>query len=187
METEFTKIAKKIAEFVPVKYYIAFLDGTGNILYSTLSSETEDTLKKLAQIFPVCDIGDFQVKKLKKTNLLVYKISPNVVLALESYEKEGVIISAAKRIEEKYTELFISPKKQIQTPPPQEVSEKAAEEASSTELVTSSGLVKEVFSTLETKEIADPIPQGDKALNEIRERLQKIDNIIKKRKRKLSS
>ena len=194
MATEFSKIAKKIAEFIPVKYYLALIDDTCNILHSSLSTESVETLKKLAQIFPLCDIGDFQVKKLKKTNLIIYKLSPNLLLALESYEKEGVIISAAKRIEEKYTELFRTPEKQLQTPPPQETSETTSKVVPSAELVKeesvkvvpSAELVKEVFSTTETK-TADPLLEGDKALNEIRERLQKIDNLIKKRKRKLSS
>jgi hypothetical protein len=181
METEFNKIAKKIAELIPGKYYIAFLNSAGEILYSSLSKESEENLKKLTQIFPACDIGDFQVKKLKKTNMIIYKLSPHIFLVIESYEKEGVIISAAKRIEEKYTELFESPKKQIQTPLIQEVSKPVKEEDSITEQV------KEVFPTVETKKIADPTPQGETGLNEIIERLAKIDNLIQEKKRKLTS
>lgn len=182
METEFNKIAKKIAEFIPVKHYIAFLDTAGNILYSSISKESEENLKKLTQIFPICDVGDFQVKKLKKTNMIVYKISPDTFLAIESYEKEGVIISAAKRLEEKYTELFETPKKPFQTPPPliQEVSGTVKEEGSSVEEV------KEAFSTVETR-IAEPTIKGEEGLKEIMERLAKIDTLIQKKKRKLTS
>lgn len=178
METEFTQIAKKIAEFIPVKYYIAFLDCTGNILYSSLSKESEENIKKLSQIFPLCDVGDFQVKKLKKTNMVLYKISPDIFLALESYEKEGVIISAAKRLEEKYTELFGSPKPPTLTT--QAVSEILKVEDPSTEQG------KEVLSTIETK-IADPPIKGEAGLKEIMERLAKVDTQLQEKRRKITS
>ncbi|MEM2144102.1 MAG: hypothetical protein QW279_01980 [Candidatus Jordarchaeaceae archaeon] len=180
METEFTQIAKKIATFIPVKHYIAFLDNTGNILYSSLSNESKENIKKLAQILPLCDIGDFQVKKLKKANLILYKISPDIFLAIESYEKEGVIISAAKRLEEKYTEIFGSKKTPIPTPQIQAVSEIVKEENPGTEPV------KEVLSTVETK-ISDPPIKGEAGLNEIIERLAKVDTQIREKRRRITS
>jgi hypothetical protein len=181
METEYSVIAKKMEAFMPGRFYVAFLDGVGNILYSSLSAESEKTLKNLAQVFSACDTGDFQVKKLAKSNLVIYKVSPNVVLALESYEKEGVLISAAKRLEEKYTEFVRGPEEKLQISRVKEVSETASENESST------GLVQKVSTTEETEKNANPNPKEDKELNEIRERLAKIDNLIKKRKRKTTS
>ncbi|WXG41815.1 MAG: hypothetical protein WED07_13795 [Candidatus Freyarchaeum deiterrae] len=180
MDNGFSEIVKKMAQFLPGRFYVAFLDCSGNILYSTLSAESEGTLKKIVQVFSVCDKGDFQVKKLAKNNLVVYKVSPDVVLALESYEKEGVLISAAKRVEEKYTDWSRSPEEQLPAPPVHEESGAATEKESST------GQVLEASSAEETEKIANPIPQGDKELSEIKERLEKIDNLIKKRKRKQS-
>ncbi|MEM3525874.1 MAG: hypothetical protein QXV37_00535, partial [Candidatus Jordarchaeaceae archaeon] len=160
-----------------------FIDNAGTPLYSTLSPEAEENIKKLAQIFPICEIGDFQIRKLKKSNLLIYKLSPTILLALESYEKEGVIISAAKRLEEKYNELFETPKTPSPSktpPPPQEVVELSPERVSSLEQVKevvelSPGQVsvtERVFQTVETK-TSDPNSQLEERLNEIRERIAK--------------
>nr|MDO8082368.1 hypothetical protein [Candidatus Freyarchaeota archaeon] len=181
MEKGFEAITKKMAESITGRFYVAFLDDDGNILYSSLLPESVETLKKLIQVFAYCEVGDFQVKRLTKSNLLVYKVSPHTVLALESYAKEGVLIAAAKHLEENYADLFREPEDRHPAPQVQEVSEKSSEEP-----ITE--LVQEVSSTVteETEKITEAIPREDKDLKEIRERLEKIDNLIKKRKRKLT-
>jgi hypothetical protein len=180
MATGFDEIAKKIAELIPGRFYVAFLNSGGNILYSSLPADSGETLKKMAHIFSAYSVGDFQVKKLTRSNLLVYKVSPDVVLALESDEREGVLISAAKRLGEKYADLVRGPEDKLPALLVKEVSEATSKELSTVR-------IKEVSSTEETEKMAKPIPQDDKELAEIRERLEKIDNLIKKRKRKLTS
>jgi hypothetical protein len=106
MENLFENAAKKIEEIVAEKIRIAFLDDIGNILYSSLTAESEKIAKKLTTIFSDCDIGDYQIKKLPKSNLLIYMISPLIILALESHEKEGILISTIKNLEENHESLF---------------------------------------------------------------------------------
>lgn len=150
MEKRFAEIAETISKFILKKCYIAFLDDSGKMLYSSLMGESEDAVKKLCQIFPVWDTGDYQLKKLSKSNLLVYKVSPRIVFALESYEKEGVLIVAGKRLEENYMEWFSEIESQLPAPQVKEVLEVSTEEASL-------GLVREGSSTEESV-IAESIP-----------------------------
>ncbi|MFB0563549.1 MAG: hypothetical protein ACETWM_20300 [Candidatus Lokiarchaeia archaeon] len=150
MEKRFAEIAETISKFMPKKCYVAFLDNSGNTLYSSLMGESEDAVEKLCRIFPVWDRGDYQLKKLSRSNLLVYKVSPRIILALESYEKEGVLIVAGKRLEENYIEWFLEIESQLPAPQVEEVLEVSTEE-------TSLGLVREGSSTEESV-IAKSIP-----------------------------
>ncbi|MGQ9723348.1 MAG: hypothetical protein ACUVXA_18750 [Candidatus Jordarchaeum sp.] len=148
MEKSFGEIAEKIAKFMPKKCYVAFLENSGNLLWSSLTSESADAVSKLRGVFPVWDIGDYQLKKLSKSNLLVYKVSPRIVLAIESYEKEGVLIVTGKRLEENYLELFSEIESQLPAPKEEEVIEVPTKEVSL-------GLVKEGF-TAEEIGVAEP-------------------------------
>ena len=130
MEKSFGEIAERILKFIPKKSYVAFLEESGGILHSSLSPESMETVKKLTRVFPVWDVGDFQLKKLAKTNLLVYKVSPRIILALESYEKEGVLIVAARRLEENYGDTFRSLESQLPAPRVEEAIEVSSEKSS---------------------------------------------------------
>ncbi len=151
MEKNFGEIAERINRFMPKKSYVAFLDYSGNILYSALTSESENAVKKLCPIFPVWNVGDYQLKKLSKSNLLVYKVSPRIILSIESYEKEGVLIVAGKRLEENYVEWFSELEDQLPAPQVKEVIEVPTKEVSL-------GLVKE-GSSAEEALIAESLPK----------------------------
>lgn len=106
MEKRFGEIADKVSRFTTKKSYVAFLDDFGNVLYSSLPPESEATVKKLKSIFPTWNVGDYQIKKLPKSNILIYKVSSRIILALDSYEKEGVLIIVGKRLEENFMNSF---------------------------------------------------------------------------------
>ena len=106
MEKRLKEIADRIAKFTTKKSSVAFLDDNGNILYSSLTKESEAAVKKLSGVFPVWNIGDYLLKKLLKSNILIYKVSPHIIVALDSYEKEGVLIIVGKRLEENFADSF---------------------------------------------------------------------------------
>ncbi|MEM3587559.1 MAG: hypothetical protein QXO71_09585, partial [Candidatus Jordarchaeaceae archaeon] len=62
--------------------------------------------KKLKSVFSTWSVGDYQVRKLPKSNILIYKVSPHIIVALDSYEKEGVLIILGKRLEENFANIF---------------------------------------------------------------------------------
>ncbi|MFB0561968.1 MAG: hypothetical protein ACETWM_12265 [Candidatus Lokiarchaeia archaeon] len=167
MEKSFGEIAEKISQFIMKKCYAAFMDGDGNLLYSSLSNESEETLKKLAEVFPFWELGDYQLKKLGKSNLIVYKVSLNTILALESYEREGILIVTAKRLEENYADWFRDLEDQLPALQVKEVSEAPSEESSP-------GGVQEVSSTEETEKMGESIPQKESKLNEAKKRMKRM-------------
>ncbi|MEM2134325.1 MAG: hypothetical protein QXG44_05715 [Candidatus Jordarchaeaceae archaeon] len=149
MEKRFKEIADNITKFMPKKCYLAFLDDNGNMLYSSLTAESVGAVKQLSRVFPIWSPGDYQVKRLPKSNLLVYKASPHIILVIESYEKEGVLIVAGKRIEENYAELFRELEKEIPAPHIGEVAEKTSE----------APRIVQAVSATEELEIAKSIPE----------------------------
>nr|MDO8079335.1 hypothetical protein [Candidatus Freyarchaeota archaeon] len=167
MEKSFGEIAEKIAKFSPKKCYLAFLDCDGNFLYSSLPKESEETLKKLTKVSSAWDTGDYQIKKFEKSNLLIYKASPRIILALESYEKEGLLIVAAKRMEENYADLFRNVEDQFLAPKAKEVSEAPSGEPSL-------GLAQESSLIEETEKMAESTPEEKSRLNEARKRMKRM-------------
>jgi 23S rRNA pseudoU1915 N3-methylase RlmH len=163
MEKRFEKIAKKIDELVAGEKYIAFLDSGGNILYSSLPEESEQIVKKLSTVFSDCDIGDYQIKKLPKSNLLIYMISPLIILALESYEKEGILITVAKRLEENYEDLVDELESKLLRLPSNELAQISSEESGVE-------LVQECSPSKETEKIAESIPSSitQREINRVR-------------------
>ncbi|WXG41886.1 MAG: hypothetical protein WED07_14160 [Candidatus Freyarchaeum deiterrae] len=117
MEASLREIAETLKKFTIKKCSAAFLDDSGNLLYSCLTAELEGSIKKLSGVFPVWNIGDYQLKKLPKGNVLIYKVSPHIILALESYENEGALIVIGKRLEENYGERFKSLESQLPAAP----------------------------------------------------------------------
>jgi len=92
-------LAIKIAGSLPVRGRLAIVTDTGQILYSSLSPEAVDVALKIVKVgLSFWDIGDYQVKKLRGSHLLIYKITDHLAFALDSVEREGILILAAKRI-----------------------------------------------------------------------------------------
>jgi hypothetical protein len=150
MERRFKEIADRIAKFTTKKSSVAFLDENGNILYSSLIKESELAVKKLSGVFPVWNIGDYLLKKLLKSNILIYKVSPHIIVALDSYEKEGVLIIVGKRLEENFADMFKDLESELSTTPAKELREVSPKESSLT-------MTQENPSTGETK-MVEPTP-----------------------------
>ena len=118
------EIGDKIASLLSIKAELAIIDADGGLIYSSLSPEAEEIARRLAKAaMTIWDVGDYQVKKLSKTNLLIYKMTDRLAIALNSYEKEGIIILSAKRLEEKLREDFKTMEKmmkkiKVPAPPP---------------------------------------------------------------------
>ncbi|WXG42037.1 MAG: hypothetical protein WED07_14960 [Candidatus Freyarchaeum deiterrae] len=153
MQKRFGEIADKITKFMTKKGYVAFLDNNGNLLYSSLTGESEQAVKKLSSVFPVWNIGDYQLKKLPKSNIIVYKVSPHIVLALESYEKEGVLIVVGKRLEENFANLFKDLDVELPAPEAKGLIEVASKKSSLE-------LVQESSSARVTEKTYESIPTG---------------------------
>ncbi|MEM2146507.1 MAG: hypothetical protein QW279_14190, partial [Candidatus Jordarchaeaceae archaeon] len=98
--------------------------------------------------FPAWSIGDYQVKKLPKSNILIYKISSRIVLALDSYEKEGVLIIIGKRLEESFTDSFKELERLLPAAPSEEL---AAPKEPSITLLQGSSSIKETRTLESTK------------------------------------
>lgn len=112
------ELAEKIVSSLPVRSRLAIIGDTGQIFHSTLTSEAKETVEKIVKVgLPLWDIGDYQVKKLKSSQLLIYKITNRLALALDSIEREGVLILIAKRIASMYTNEFNELEKLLEAPP----------------------------------------------------------------------
>nr|MDO8080944.1 hypothetical protein [Candidatus Freyarchaeota archaeon] len=149
MEKRFAEIADKISRFTTKRSYAAFLDDHGNILYSSLTKESEEAVKKLKSIFPVWNIGDYQLKKLPKSNILIYKVSTHIIVALDSYEKEGVLIIVGKRLEENFGNLFKDLESELPAAPVKELIEVSSKESNL-------GIVQKSSPTKGTEKIIEP-------------------------------
>jgi len=78
------EIGEKIESSLPIKAELAIIDSDGNLIYSSLSSEAENIAKQLAKAaMTIWDVGDYQVKKLSRTNLLIYKMTDRLAVALK--------------------------------------------------------------------------------------------------------
>lgn len=144
MESRFKEIADRISKFTTKKSSVAFLDDQGNVLYSSLTKESETAVKKVSGVFPVWSVGDYLIKKLLKSNILIYKVSNHTIVALDSYEKEGVLIIVGKRLEENFAETF----KELESLASTKLSEKPVEVPSAK---PSAGLAQESLPAGETK------------------------------------
>lgn len=72
---------------------IGLFDAQGNCLYGTLGEEAETVTKSIiSRSFPTWDTGDYQVKHLERGCLLISRVSDKVALAIDSYEREGLVI-----------------------------------------------------------------------------------------------
>ncbi|RLC82457.1 MAG: hypothetical protein DRI61_02245 [Chloroflexi bacterium] len=95
----------KASGYIPAGTYFALLNGEGNELVSTLPQEVEQlALKIIKASAGLWDVGDYQVKSLMEgRRLFVFKISARWVLAMESPEKEGVLLHLARRLQNMFS------------------------------------------------------------------------------------
>ncbi|MHA1595823.1 MAG: hypothetical protein ACTSXJ_09005 [Candidatus Baldrarchaeia archaeon] len=92
-------IGSRIAISLPIRSDFAIINDEGEVLYSNLSPQALETAKKIVKSsLPVWDIGDYQIKTLGESHLLIYKVTEKLAFALDSQEAEGIMIVIAKRL-----------------------------------------------------------------------------------------
>jgi len=128
-------LGRRMAEEISPGNWLALLNGKGVTLYSNLPKESLGLAREIAKSnFPLWDIGDYQVKSLGTgRRLLVYKATADLALALESLEREGIVLVMARRLAERYRQALLAPS--VPVPPAPQAPPSEGEELSFTPLV----------------------------------------------------
>ncbi len=178
--SDIKEIGAKIANSLPIKAELAIIDADGQLIYSSLSPEAEEIAKRLAKAaMTIWDVGDYQIKKLSKTNLLIYKMTDRLAVALNSYEKEGIIILSAKRLEEKLREDFKAMEKMVKeikvpappSPPPGPTPPSIPEKTVETKPAE----------IVETVEVTKPVEVEPIKVTKPVEEKKKVEEVVEKR------
>ncbi len=117
------EIFPKIQGLMPPGTRWALFNQKGEKIYSELASEIEALASKLVKAgAEVWDIGDYQVKGLEGgRKILAFKVSPNCILVMDSFEKEGVLLLAARQAQKICPELPEAPPKEEEPLPPPDI------------------------------------------------------------------
>ncbi len=101
----------KIQEFIPPGTRWALFNQKGEKLYSDLTPETEGLASRIVRAgAELWEVGDYQVKGLEGgRKILAFKVSRSCILVLESLEKEGVLLFAARQAQKVCPELPEAP------------------------------------------------------------------------------
>jgi len=96
----FDEFLSKAYEYIPPGTYWAILNEKGELLTSDLSQGAERLAVKITQAgMTFWDVGDYQVKSLGGgRKLFIFKITSAWALALESSEREGVLLHLARQL-----------------------------------------------------------------------------------------
>ncbi len=108
MAEEIEKLVTKIKSGVNLpNIRIGLFDIQGNILYSSLGEKASELASKLTKgAFAAWDIGDYQVKHLEKGCLLVSRVTEKLALAIDSFEREGLVIVTMGALMKRFAEDF---------------------------------------------------------------------------------
>jgi len=99
-------IAREISKIAP-EAKIAIILTQGNILYSSVSPESEEQLVAVAKAAPkVMDVGDYQVRRLDGRRLVAVRVSERIVVGLEGAVREGLLVLYARQIHQSLRESF---------------------------------------------------------------------------------
>jgi len=117
------EIFPKIQELMPAGTRWALFNQRGEKIHSELAPEIEELASKMVRAgAEVWDIGDYQVKGLEGGRKIVaFKVSSNCILVMDSFEKEGVLLLAAKQAQKICPELPEAPPKAKEPLPPPDV------------------------------------------------------------------
>jgi hypothetical protein len=117
------EIFPKIQELMPPGTRWALFNQRGEKIHSELAPEIEELASKLVRAgAEVWDIGDYQVKGLEGgRKILAFKISRNCILVMDSLEKEGVLLLAARQAQKICPEIPEAPPKAAEPLPPPDV------------------------------------------------------------------
>ncbi|MFX1486423.1 MAG: hypothetical protein ACFFBS_04925 [Promethearchaeota archaeon] len=87
--------------------HVGLFDSEGNSVCSTLGKEAEVITKEIIpRSFPLWDSGDYQVKNLGKSCLLVSRVSDKLALAINSEERAEMVIASLGILLRKFKDDF---------------------------------------------------------------------------------
>ena len=117
------EIFPKIQELMPAGTRWALFNQRGEKIHSELAPEIEELASKMVRAgAEVWDVGDYQVKGLEGgRKILAFKISRSCILVMESLEKEGILLLAARQAQKICPELPEAPPKAKEPLPPPDV------------------------------------------------------------------
>lgn len=113
----------KIQELIPPGTRWALFTQRGEKLYSELSPGTEELASRIVRAgAELWEVGDYQVKSLEGgRKVLAFKLSRSCIIVLESFEKEGVLLFAARQAQKICPDLPEAPVKAEEPLPPPDV------------------------------------------------------------------
>ena len=127
MAEEIEKLVDKIKTGINLpNVRVGLFDIQGHILYSSLGEKASELASKLTKgAFAAWDIGDYQVKHLEKGCLLVSRVTEKLALAIDSFEREGLVIVTMGALMKRFADEFekidkLLPGKPISVPLPEE-------------------------------------------------------------------
>ncbi|MHA1835775.1 MAG: hypothetical protein ACTSYQ_02435 [Candidatus Odinarchaeia archaeon] len=108
MSEEIEKLIDKIKSGITLtNVRIGLFDIQGNILYSSLGERASAIASRLTKgAFEAWDIGDYQVKHMEKGCLLVSRVTEKLALAIDAYEREGLVIVAMGALMKRFANEF---------------------------------------------------------------------------------
>lgn len=113
----------KIQELIPPGTRWALFNQRGEKFYSDLSPEIEELASKIVRASAeLWEVGDYQVKSLEGgRKILAFKVSRSCIIVLESLEREGVLLFAARQAQKICPELPEVPVRVEEALPPPDV------------------------------------------------------------------
>ncbi|MEM2109640.1 MAG: hypothetical protein QW327_04045 [Candidatus Odinarchaeota archaeon] len=127
MAEEIEKLVDKLKTGINLpNVRVGLFDIQGHILYSSLGEKASELASKLTKgAFAAWDIGDYQVKHLEKGCLLVSRVTEKLALAIDSFEREGLVIVTMGALMKRFADEFekidkLLPGKPISVPIPEE-------------------------------------------------------------------
>ncbi len=108
MAEEIEKLIAKIKSGISLpNVRIGLFDIQGHVLYSSLGEKASELASKLTKgAFAAWEIGDYQVKHLEKGCLLVSRVTEKLALAIDSFEREGLVIVTMGALMKRFAEDF---------------------------------------------------------------------------------
>ncbi|MCS7286114.1 MAG: hypothetical protein RMK30_02615 [Anaerolineae bacterium] len=93
------EVIPRIRELIPPGTRWALFNRKGEKIHSELAPETEDLASKIVKAgSELWEVGDYQVKGLEGgRKIMAFKVSRSCILVLEGFEKEGVLLLAARQ------------------------------------------------------------------------------------------
>ncbi|WXG39380.1 MAG: hypothetical protein WED07_00860 [Candidatus Freyarchaeum deiterrae] len=109
MKEKIEDLMNRVKSSMYFKAYLALMDEDGKILYNNFNDSFNRTLRGLVPILKTLDTGEYHVRRLARSRLIILRVSDGLVLAAESYARDGILIftmnNAVERLREEFVEL----------------------------------------------------------------------------------